>query len=261
MSTDFPLLAPLKSEADRLGVALDTTALGRFSHYLEVLGLWRERAGLTSLDEPDEQQRRLFAESLALLRVLRDRAILPDTGLPDIDLPDAGAEPVDIVDIGAGAGFPGVPMRIVEPQLRLTLIESHGRRAEFLEQLVEELGLSDVRVVRARAEEAGRDPSLRATFDLAVARAVAPLPVLVEYALPLLRDGGVLATPKGSRAQAELAEAAGAIAALGGVAEEPVDLPLPAEAPPQSVLFVRRAGPLDERYPRRPGMPSKRPLR
>ncbi|MCH8187221.1 MAG: class I SAM-dependent methyltransferase [Proteobacteria bacterium] len=147
------------------------------------------------------------------------------------------------------------------PEENDRVVEYAASAGPHLEQLVEELGLSDVRVVRARAEEAGRDPSLRATFDLAVARAVAPLPVLVEYALPLLRDGGVLATPKGSRAQAELAEAAGAIAALGGVAEEPVDLPLPAEAPPQSVLFVRRAGPLDERYPRRPGMPSKRPLR
>ena len=261
MSTDFPLLAPLTSEADRLGVALDTTALGRFSHYLEVLGRWRERAGLTSLAEPAEQLRRLFAESLALLQVLRERSILPRADPPDAGLPDEGADPLDIVDIGAGAGFPGLPMRIAEPRLRLTLIESHGRRAEFLEQLVEELGLSDVRVARARAEEAGRDPSLRATFDLAVARAVAPLPVLVEYALPLLRDGGILATPKGSRARAELAEAAGAIAALGGVAEEPVELPLPPAVPPQSVLFVRRAGPLDERYPRRPGIPSKRPLR
>jgi 16S rRNA (guanine527-N7)-methyltransferase len=114
--------------------------------------------------------------------------------------------------------------------------------------------------VQARAEDAGRDPALRAAFDVAVARALAPLPVLVEYALPLLRDGGVLAAPKGSRATVELEAAAGAIASLGGVALQPVPLSLPPDALPQLVLFVRREGALDDRYPRRAGIPSKRPL-
>lgn len=103
-------------------------------------------------------------------------------------------------------------------------------------------------------------PALRAGCDLAVARALAPLPVLVEYALPLLREGGLLATPKGSRAREELEAAAGAIAALGGTAEEPHPLPLPPDAAPQDVLLVRRTGPVDERYPRRAGVPARRPL-
>ena len=111
-----------------------------------------------------------------------------------------------------------------------------------------------------RAEEAGRDAELREGFDLAVARAVAPLPVLVEYALPLLRPGGILAAPKGSRARDELQEAEAAIEALGGAVLEPLPLSLPEGVVPQLVVVVQRGGPLSERYPRRPGIPSKRPL-
>ena len=165
-----------------------------------------------------------------------------------------------MADLGSGAGFPGVPIAIAEPAVTLTLIESHTRRAEFLEQLVAELALPAVTVVRGRAEDAGRMPELRAGFDVAVARALAVMPVLVEYALPLLREGGLLATPKGSRARDELAAAGPAIAALCGETLEPRELSLPAGAAPQLVLLVRRTGALDERYPRRAGVPSRRPL-
>ena len=120
--------------------------------------------------------------------------------------------------------------------------------------------LDGVAVRRMRAEEAGRDPELREGFDLAVARAVAPLPVLVEYALPLLRPGGLLAAPKGSRARDELSEAEAAIETLGGHVLTPLPLSLPEGAVAQIVVLVRRSGPMPERYPRRPGIPSKRPL-
>ncbi len=242
----FPLRT-LTGEADRLGLALDDRAHDRFERYLELLGEWGPRAGLTAITDRDEVQRRLFGESLSLLVVLRGAGVL-------------GSERTGVVDIGAGAGIPGLPMRIADPSLRLTLLESNARRCRFLETVVAELRLDGVSVVCARAEEAGRDPALRTAFDLAVARAVAPLPVLVEYALPLLRPGGVLAAPKGSRAESELRDAAAAMAALGGKAEASLPLSLPTDAPPQQVLLVRRTGDLDERYPRRPGMPSKRPL-
>lgn len=233
----------------RLGLRLDEAAYDAFARYLSLLEAWRDRAGLTSLTDPAAVQRRHFGESLALLVALRSAAVL------------SAGEPARIVDVGAGAGFPGVPMRIVEPALRLTLIESHGRRARFLKTVVGELGLDGVEVVTARAEEAGRDPAYRGSFDVAVARAVAPLPVLVEYLLPLLRPGGVMAAPKGSGAERELSEAAAAIDALGGCAEEPVPLLLPEGATPQRVIVVRRCGEVPERFPRRPGIPAKRPIR
>ena len=241
-------LAALDAEAARLGLTLDATARSRFVRYLELVVAWRERAGLTSLRDPEAIQRRHLGESLALLVALRERSLL------------ALGQAAEVVDVGAGAGFPGLPMLIAEPALRLTLVESNRRRCDFLEAAVAALALEGVRVVAARAEEAGRDATLRERFDLAVARAVAPLPVLVEYALPLLRPGGLLVAPKGSRAEDELRAASAAIEALGGCAEAPLPLSLPEGAPPQEVLLVRRCCALPERFPRRPGIPSKRPL-
>ena len=241
-------LDPLRAEASRLALELDAEAQSRFGRYLDLIEAWRVRAGVTAIRDAPTMQERLFGESLALLVALREAGILK-----------AGEAP-GIVDIGSGAGIPGIPMLIAEPSLALTLIESHGRRCEFLEAAIEELALDSVAVRRMRAEEAGRDPELREGFDLAVARAVAPLRVLVEYALPLLRPGGVLAAPKGSRARDELHEAEAAIEALGGHVLTPLPLSLPEGAVPQIVVLVRRSGPMPERYPRRPGIPSKRPL-
>ena len=239
----------LAAEATRLGIPLDERAHARFARYLALIEEWRERSGLTTVTDPDEVQRRHFGESLALLAALRDAGVL------------TLGEGAALADLGPGAGFPGLPMHIADTSLRLTLIESHARRARFLEQAVRALELEGVVVVQARAEEAGRDPALRGAFDLVVARALAPLNILVEYALPLLREGGALAAPKGSRVHAELAEAGAAIEALRGDALPLVPLSLPARAAPQHVALVRRAGPPDERYPRRPGIPAKRPLR
>ncbi len=231
-----------------MAVVIDARARERFGRYLELLGEWEGRAGLTAITDPVEVQRRHFGESIALLAVLRDAGVLP--------VGEARA----VADLGTGAGFPGLPMLIAEPSLRLTLIESNGRRCRFLEAVVAALSLDGVTVVQARAEEAGRSAALRGRFDVVVARALAAMPVLVEYALPLLRDGGVLAAPKGGRAADERLEAGAAIRALGGEEIEPRALPLGAEAPSQTVLLVRRSGPLDERYPRRPGLPSRKPL-
>jgi len=242
-------LDTLRSEVARLNLDLEDASLEQFQTYLALLIEWRDRAGLTAITDPVTIQLRHFGESLALLAALRAAGLLPP-----------GA-PANVADIGTGAGFPGLPMRIAEPRIDLTLIESNGRRCRFLETVVEALGLTGTQVVQARAEEAGRLPDLRGQFDLVVARALAALPVLVEYALPLLREGGLLAAPKGSRARQELEEAAAAIEVLGGRAEEPVPLSLPAGAPPQQVLLVRRVAPLDDRFPRRPGMATKRPLR
>lgn len=242
-------LAALEEEVARLGLTLGEAARGQFARYLALIATWRDRAGLTALRDPAAVQRRLFGESLALLVALRTAGVLSPGG------------PLRVVDVGAGAGFPGVPMQIVDASLRLTLVESHGRRARFLETVVGEMELDGVDVVTARAEEAGRDPAYREQFDVAVARALAPLPVLVEYLLPLLRHGGVMAAPKGSGAERELDEAAGAIDALGGCVEESVPLSLPDGAAPQRVIVVRRCGELPERFPRRPGIPAKRPLR
>ena len=166
----------------------------------------------------------------------------------------------NVADIGSGGGFPGIPMYIIAPQMKLSLIEVHQRRSEFLNHVVNKLRLDNVQVISERIENVGRNSKFRESFDLVVARALAPLNVLTEYALPLTRLNGILATPKGSKVQEEIANAKNAILELGGKLLEPVPLPLPDNVLPQHVILIRREKILDKRYPRRNGIPKKRPL-
>src|SRR3970282_2086592 len=172
-----------------------------------------------------------------------------------------GALGTDVIDIGSGAGFPGVPMKIVRPELRLTLLEANGKRAAFLERLVQRLGLEEVTVVKRRAGGAGPGRDHREAYDLALARAVAPLPVLVEMALPFLRLGGALAAPKGSAARREITEAASALAACGGTVEYVGALDVPETETPPTLVVIRKKSATPARFPRRPGIPAKHPLR
>ena len=208
-----------------------------------------ESAGLTTVVEPAAVQQRHFLESLALVPVL-SRA--------SVSLDGASA-----VDLGSGGGFPGVPLAIATPSLRIALVESHGRRASFLTRLVRELGLdARLRVLNARAEDAARIAEEREAHDVVLARALAPLPVLVELALPFLRIGGVLAAIKGSRAREEAASATGALQHLGGGEADVLEMPvLPGDGTSAPALvLVRKERPTPSRYPRRAGMPQRRPL-
>lgn len=215
-----------------------------FDSYRRLLTAHRRRAALTSESSARDIGRRHFGESLALLQVLDEAGML--------------ASPA--IDIGTGAGFPGVPIKIVRPELRLTLLEATGKKAAFLAMLVEHLGLRDVSVVKGRAEEVAHDPAHREVYRLALARAVAPLRVLVELALPFLQIGGVLAAPKGSAAGREVAEAANALRKCGGEVVMVRQLPVPPDGPPPTLVLVRKVALTPAHLPRRPGIPAKRPL-
>ncbi|MEE8347898.1 MAG: 16S rRNA (guanine(527)-N(7))-methyltransferase RsmG [Dehalococcoidia bacterium] len=235
----------LERGAKRLRFALPQEQLETFRRYLEELEAARPRLRLTALTEPQSVQRRHFLEPLALLVALEQMGPLGGT----------------VIDIGSGAGFPGLPVKIVRPGLKLTLLEAHGRRAAFLEQLVGRLGLEGVTVINGRAEEVARDPRHREAYDVALARAVAPLPALVELTLPFLRVGGLLAAPKGSRARREVNEAAAALKACGGVVESVRPLDVPGVETPPTLVVVRKTSGTPERFPRRSGIPVKRSLR
>jgi 16S rRNA (guanine527-N7)-methyltransferase len=200
--------------------------------------------GLTSLSDEDRIDRRHFGESLVLLDALER----------------AGAFGSPAIDIGSGGGFPGLPIKIVRPELELTLLEANGKKAGFLRDVVAELGLAGVQVINERAESVGHDPEHRESYALAVARAVAPLRVLLELSLPFVRLDGWLATPKGSGAQREIREAAAALRTLGGEVMEARRLELDWPGPPPTFVLVRKVAETPAQYPRRPGMPSKRPL-
>jgi 16S rRNA (guanine527-N7)-methyltransferase len=215
-----------------------------FDRYASRLLEVNVRTNLTSTRDRETVYRRHFVESLALLRVLQDRDLVRSPA----------------IDVGSGAGFPGLPIKIARTDVDLTLVEATGKKARFLESIVAELDLGGVTVVHARAEELAHDPAHRGVYRLALARTVAPLPVLLELTLPFLAIEGVLATPKGNAAQRELRESINALAELGGAIEAALSLELPVDGPQQTVILVRKTGPTPERYPRRPGMPSKRPL-
>lgn len=221
---------------------LSAAQMDAFAAYTRLLVHEGSRLNLTSLREPDAIERRHFGESLSLLQALES----------------SGALASPAIDIGTGAGFPGLPIKIVRPDLKLTLLEATGKKCRFLEQVVDTLGLTGVTVINGRAEDLAHDPGHRGAYALALARAVAPLRVLVELALPFLRPGGHLAAPKGSAAPREVREAATALRLCGGEisAVQPLDVPEPAPV----LVLVRKTGETPDAYPRRPGIPSKRPL-
>ncbi len=235
----------LADGAKRLRFGLRPGQLKKFRTYLDELNAARPRLRLTALTDPEAVQRRHFLEPLALLAALEEIDALGKTA----------------IDIGSGAGFPGLPIKIVRPALRLTLLEANARRAAFLERLVQKLSLERVTVVNDRAEEVAHNPEHREAYELVLARAVAPLPTLVELTLPFLRLGGVLAAPKGSGAPREVREAAAALQACGGHVESIRPLNIPGAETSPTLVIVRKASDTPQRFPRRTGIPAKRPLR
>jgi 16S rRNA (guanine527-N7)-methyltransferase len=208
----------------------------QFERYRAELLDWNSRVNLTAITQPAAIDRLHFADSLACL----------------LEPIDAGAA---VLDVGAGAGFPGLPMKIARPDLRLTLLEATGKKARFLEHLVAALSLDGVTVAAERAETFAE----REAFDVVVARALAAMPALLELTLPFCRVGGVvLALKKGARLSAELAAAGRALAILGGQLVEPRAYEL--EGEPRRLVVVRKVSPTPAGYPRRPGVPAKKPL-
>jgi len=233
----------LAQTALRYGIRLDDAQIDRFRAYLALLQEWSPRANLVSDASEDVVVRRHFVESLALGAALRQREILRPSSR--------------VLDLGAGAGFPGVPIKIAWPSIELTLIEATAKKTAFLRALAETLALDQISVETGRAEELGHRTDLRGAFDLALARAVAPLPTLLELALPFVRVGGRLIAVKGSRAQAELAAAARALEILGG---RPFTVPLDVPGPKQTIVAVLKQRETPPAYPRRAGVPRRSPL-
>lgn len=211
----------------------------RFDLYLSELTEWNKKFNLTAIVDPAEVRVKHFADSLALLQI---RSLSTES----------------IVDIGAGAGFPGLPLKLVCPNIKLTLVEATGKKCDFLKHLVKVFGLTNVTIINARAEDFAKEK--REQFDLAVARAVAELRVLSEYALPLVKIGGEFIAYKEEAVEAEVAAAAHALQELGGGVPEIKKVPLPDSDIIRSLVVVAKVAPTKLKYPRRAGLAVKRPL-
>lgn len=233
----------LKERMAERGFILSDYQLAQFGIYGRELRDWNARINLTSLTDDLDIIDKHFIDSLSLVRC---------------EPPGHSAR---VADVGTGAGFPGIPIKIYQPDIQLSLLESIGKKALFLRHIVAELKLENVDVVNQRAEAVARDPERREQYDLAVARCVARLSVLAEYCLPLLSVGGKFVAYKGSEAEAEAEESEAALEKLGGRLEiiQRIDS-TSAAVDTRALVFIQKIEKTPDRYPRRPGMPRKRPL-
>lgn len=226
----------------QLGIRLSRSQLKALAHYERILLEWNMRFNLTAIRNPKDVRTKHFLDSLTCQLAMRDT-------------------PVErLIDIGSGAGFPGIPLKIILPSLQLTLVESVGKKADFCRHVVKTLDLGKVEVLQERAEVVGRSAAHRESYDWAVARAVAILPVLAEYLLPLVRIGGNMLAMKGESGPAEAHNAEHALRLLGGHLKQIIPVTLPGVAEERYLVMVEKIAATPQAYPRRVGMPAKKPL-
>lgn len=225
-----------------LGYLLTDRQKEQYERYFELLVEWNEKINLTAITDKDEVYLKHFYDSVApILQGLIEN------------------QPIRLLDIGAGAGFPSLPMKILFPELDVTIIDSLNKRINFLHLLAEELGLDGVHFYHGRAEDFGQDKAFRAQFDLVTARAVARMQVLSELTIPYLKVGGRLLALKASNAPEELEEAKNALNLLFSKVEDNLQYELP-NGDPRYITLVEKKKETPNKYPRKAGMPNKRPL-
>jgi 16S rRNA (guanine527-N7)-methyltransferase len=250
----------LRDGARAFGLCLTAEHLQAFQTYYRELSTWNRKFNLTAVTRYEDVQIRHFLDSLTCLLALpvpgaESRQPLPDT----VPLSSREAQ-VLCIDVGTGAGFPGLPVKILRPAMQMTLLDSSRKKIAFLEHVTSMLGLADVSLLCARAEEVGQGVQHRERYDVVLSRAVADMTELAEYCLPLCRKGGRLIAQKGQAIEAELRQARVAIGLLGGELREVKTVDLPGLNEARSLVLIDKVEQTPAKYPRRPGMPRKHPL-
>jgi 16S rRNA (guanine527-N7)-methyltransferase len=226
----------------QFGIHLTPRQISAFERYEEELLDWNERFNLTAIRDSESIRAKHFLDSLSCILAWRENP------------------PACLIDIGTGAGFPGIPLKILQPSLQLALVESVGKKAEFCRHLSTALGLENVEVLQTRAEEIGQLAKHREHYDWAVARAVANLPILVEFLLPLVHVGGSILAQKGESGPAEAHASEHAIRLLGGRLRQLIKINLPGVADERYLVIIDKIAATPPNYPRRIGVPAKKPL-
>ena len=233
--------------AQLMGIELDENQLRQFETYMNMVIEKNKVMNLTAITEPEEFSLIHFADSLSLIPAVKAAAPLTK-------------ENASVIDVGTGAGFPAIPLKIAFPNIELTLLDSLNKRVTFLDSVVEELELKKVTTIHARAEEGGRQKNLRDNFDFVLSRAVANLSVLTEYCLPYAKVGGLFISYKSGDIEEELKEAKHAISVLGGKLEDVIHFQLADTDINRSFVLIRKEKATPKAYPRKAGTAKKSPL-
>lgn len=226
------------------GIEAGTGQIDQFINYYEILVEWNSFMNLTAITQFDEVVRKHFLDSVSLIRIL----------------PDLADKPYTLIDVGTGAGFPGIPLKIVFPHLKILLLDSLNKRINFLNEVIGRLGLKDVDTIHGRAEDYARNKQYREKYDLCVSRAVANLSTLSEYCLPFVKKGGCFVSYKSEKVSEEYEQSKKAIAVLGGKCEKREYFYLPDSDICRNLFLIRKVKITPEKYPRKAGIPQKEPI-
>ena len=231
----------LKEDAEMIGVLLDENALDKLYKYKNLVLEWNEKINLTAITEDCEFVVKHFIDSLTINKYIEPKKT--------------------IIDIGTGAGFPGIPLKILNKDNKVVLFDSLNKRLKVLEDIIEKIELENVETLHGRAEETFKNKQHREKYDIAVSRAVAALNVLVELMLPAVKVGGICISMKGNNAEEEIKEAQKAIKELGGEIIKREELILPELNLERSIIIIKKVRPTPNKYPRKPGTPQKEPIK
>ena len=226
-------------------IELTDSQIEKLFLYGQLLLEWNDKINLTTITEPGEIVTKHFLDSLIFIKWLKQLYKTSD---------------IKLADLGTGAGFPGIPIKIILPESKIVLIDSLAKRLRFLQEVIDDLELNNIQTCHARAEDIGRDNKFRETFDVTTVRAVAELPVLLEYASPLLKVGGRLLAAKGQEPEKEVASSKNALQVLGCKVEELDKYSLGKGAEHRALIIIKKTNHTSSKYPRQPGKPKKEPL-
>lgn len=230
----------LKNQMLEQKMELNERQQEQFYTYMKLLQKWNENINLTAIIEPEEVLQKHFVDSLTILPYIPKNS--------------------DVIDIGSGAGFPGIPIKIAQEGIQLTVLDALNKRLIFLQEVIKILSLANVKTIHERAETAGKNITYREQFDIAVSRAVAPLSILVEYLLPFVKLGGKCICMKGSNIEEEIENSQKAIQILGGEIETIQELVLPNSDIKRNIIIIKKKNETPTKYPRKPGIPTKQPI-
>lgn len=237
ISEHLEMLRLLASE--KLGLELSPRQLEQFSLYGDLLVEWNQKVNLTNITDPEGIILKHFLDSLTLTKYLQGNTL---------------------VDIGTGAGFPGIPLKIYFPEMEVLLVDSLAKRLDFLKVVINQLNLQGIDTIHSRAEDLGRNPQYREKFDYVTSRAVVRLPILLEYTVPLLKVGGIFLAAKGYQVEEEMEESNKALQLLGARIKDTEAFSLGPEAEHRAIVIVEKTRSTPATYPRKAGVPSKKPL-